>query len=323
MVNNAGILHLGPFVDEDEASQARQVDINLHGPMNSTKLALRRMLPRGRRHIIASSARKLTPPGIATYTATKHGVVGFTEAVRWEQRGDRLLDRHARVDTDGDDRQLRTSAVFRTSAPRRSRGNRRRARVSRLGVRPADARRAPEGASIFRGAREAVLRAMVDQVTWEADRSCALRPTKNRPPPAARDPRHRPGHHGPPASSSTRAAGRWARACRSSSSTSRAPAGSSATRTRSGRSRVRSPARPSTTPRVDGGGLSGIGITNQQETVVAWEPMSGEPLRALVWQDRRTAERATSSARRAMSRSSRANRPRARPLLPRTRSNDS
>jgi glycerol kinase len=43
---------------------------------------------------------------------------------------------------------------------------------------------------------------------------------------------------------------------------------------------------------VDGRGLTGIGITNQRETVVAWEPMSGEPLhRALVWQDRRTAAR--------------------------------
>ena len=36
----------------------------------------------------------------------------------------------------------------------------------------------------------------------------------------------------------------------------------------------------------------GIGITNQRETVVAWDPASGEPLhRALVWQDRRTAGR--------------------------------
>jgi glycerol kinase len=43
---------------------------------------------------------------------------------------------------------------------------------------------------------------------------------------------------------------------------------------------------------VDGSSLAGIGITNQRETVVAWEPMSGEPLhRALVWQDRRTANR--------------------------------
>ena len=43
---------------------------------------------------------------------------------------------------------------------------------------------------------------------------------------------------------------------------------------------------------IDGGKLGGIGITNQRETVVAWEPVSGEPLhRALVWQDRRTAAR--------------------------------
>jgi glycerol kinase len=43
---------------------------------------------------------------------------------------------------------------------------------------------------------------------------------------------------------------------------------------------------------VDGAELAGIGITNQRETVVAWDPDSGEPLhRALVWQDRRTAAR--------------------------------
>jgi glycerol kinase len=43
---------------------------------------------------------------------------------------------------------------------------------------------------------------------------------------------------------------------------------------------------------IDGRKLTGIGITNQRETVVAWEPVSGEPLhRALVWQDRRTAAR--------------------------------
>ena len=43
---------------------------------------------------------------------------------------------------------------------------------------------------------------------------------------------------------------------------------------------------------VDGRALSGIGITNQRETVIAWDRESGEPLhRALVWQDRRTAAR--------------------------------
>jgi glycerol kinase len=43
---------------------------------------------------------------------------------------------------------------------------------------------------------------------------------------------------------------------------------------------------------ITGGELAGIGITNQRETVVAWDPDTGEPVhRALVWQDRRTAER--------------------------------
>ncbi len=42
---------------------------------------------------------------------------------------------------------------------------------------------------------------------------------------------------------------------------------------------------------VDANDLSAIGITNQRETVVAWDPESSKPLhRALVWQDRRTAD---------------------------------
>ena len=43
---------------------------------------------------------------------------------------------------------------------------------------------------------------------------------------------------------------------------------------------------------TSGNALKGIGITNQRETVVAWDRQTGEPLhRALVWQDRRTAGR--------------------------------
>jgi len=43
---------------------------------------------------------------------------------------------------------------------------------------------------------------------------------------------------------------------------------------------------------IGGADLEGIGIANQRETIVAWDPVSGEPLhRALVWQDRRTAAR--------------------------------
>src|SRR5690606_10069851 len=36
--------------------------------------------------------------------------------------------------------------------------------------------------------------------------------------------------------------------------------------------------------------IAAIGITNQRETLVAWDRRTGEPLgRAIVWQDRRTA----------------------------------
>ena len=43
---------------------------------------------------------------------------------------------------------------------------------------------------------------------------------------------------------------------------------------------------------VGQGELAAVGITNQRETVCVWDPATGEPLhRALVWQDRRTAER--------------------------------
>jgi len=43
---------------------------------------------------------------------------------------------------------------------------------------------------------------------------------------------------------------------------------------------------------IEGADLDAIGIANQRETVVAWNPATGEPVhRALVWQDRRTASR--------------------------------
>jgi glycerol kinase len=43
---------------------------------------------------------------------------------------------------------------------------------------------------------------------------------------------------------------------------------------------------------IEGAELEAIGITNQRETALAWDPHSGEPVhRALVWQDRRTAAR--------------------------------
>ena len=88
LVNNAGIMQIGSFIDEDDLTAIRMVDINLHGVITGTKLALERMLPRDRGHIvnISSQAGKFGSPGGATYSATKHAVVGLTEAVRGEMR---------------------------------------------------------------------------------------------------------------------------------------------------------------------------------------------------------------------------------------------
>ena len=44
--------------------------------------------------------------------------------------------------------------------------------------------------------------------------------------------------------------------------------------------------------RIEAHNLDAIGITNQRETTIVWERSSGQPVhRAIVWQDRRTAER--------------------------------
>src|SRR5688572_4569242 len=89
LVNNAGIMAVGPFDEEDEATVVRQLEINLHAVIHGTKEAVRRMKPRGTGHIVnvASSAGKTGFPHLATYCATKHGVVGMSEAVRAELRG--------------------------------------------------------------------------------------------------------------------------------------------------------------------------------------------------------------------------------------------
>src|SRR6476469_8972449 len=89
VINNAGIMPVTPFAEESVESLHRQIDINLHGVITGTQFAIERMRPRRTGHIvnIASQAGKGALPGIATYAATKHAVVGLTESVRWELRG--------------------------------------------------------------------------------------------------------------------------------------------------------------------------------------------------------------------------------------------
>ena len=89
LINNAGIMPIGLLDEEDDRTTRHQLEINLHAVIHGTREAVRRMKPRRSGHIVnvASAAGKAGFPGVATYCATKHGVVGLSEAVRMELRG--------------------------------------------------------------------------------------------------------------------------------------------------------------------------------------------------------------------------------------------
>ncbi|MEV6095570.1 SDR family oxidoreductase [Nocardia sp. NPDC051981] len=89
LINNAGIMPTGRVVDEPDKITRRILDINVYGVILGSKLAIGRMLPRGRGHVIniASLAGETHIPGLATYNASKHAVLGFTDTLREEYRG--------------------------------------------------------------------------------------------------------------------------------------------------------------------------------------------------------------------------------------------
>jgi len=89
LVNNAGILLMGPFLEESDAATEREFAVNVMGVVYGMRIVLPRMRERGRGQVvnIASGASFVAPPGEASYAATKHAVVGLTEGVRAELRG--------------------------------------------------------------------------------------------------------------------------------------------------------------------------------------------------------------------------------------------
>jgi short-subunit dehydrogenase len=86
LVNNAGVEFGGPFLDTSPEQLELTVAVNLLAVMDLTRLLLPGMLDRRRGHVVsmASLAGKIPPPQLASYGATKHGVVGFTGALRAE-----------------------------------------------------------------------------------------------------------------------------------------------------------------------------------------------------------------------------------------------
>ncbi len=132
LVNNAGVIAVGSAVDEADAVTQRLLDVNIYGVILGTKLAAQRMLPRGHGHIIniASLGGVLPTEGIATYCATKHAVLGYTDTCSHGEPRQRcpLLGDSADADQYRDDYRHRARRSWlqerrgRTMSPRQSPG---------------------------------------------------------------------------------------------------------------------------------------------------------------------------------------------------------
>jgi len=83
LINNAGVMPIGPFLDETQQSIRSAMEVNLYGVLTGCQLALPEMVARRRGHIIniASLSGLIPLPGQVVYNATKFGVVGLTTAL--------------------------------------------------------------------------------------------------------------------------------------------------------------------------------------------------------------------------------------------------
>ncbi|MFF2911030.1 SDR family NAD(P)-dependent oxidoreductase [Paenibacillus sp. NPDC057934] len=88
LLNNAGYGKFAPFTDMDPEEFDDMMDVNYMGIVRCTKVVVPHMLARGTGQIVnvASMAGKIGTAKSVAYTATKHAVLGFTNALRQELR---------------------------------------------------------------------------------------------------------------------------------------------------------------------------------------------------------------------------------------------
>ena len=86
LVNNAGVMPSGRFLEQSDELIAAQIEINYWGVVHGLRAVLPGMIERGRGHVVnvASMAGKVAVPGLAPYCASKFAVVGLTAALRDE-----------------------------------------------------------------------------------------------------------------------------------------------------------------------------------------------------------------------------------------------
>jgi NADP-dependent 3-hydroxy acid dehydrogenase YdfG len=86
LINNAGVMLLGPVEGADVEEWRRMIDVNLLGLLYCTREALPVIRDSGGGHIVnvSSVAGRQANLGSAVYNLTKWGVTGFSEALRQE-----------------------------------------------------------------------------------------------------------------------------------------------------------------------------------------------------------------------------------------------
>jgi clavulanate-9-aldehyde reducatase len=86
LVNNAGVMLIGPVEGADTERWRRMIDANVYGVLYCTHAALPAMREAGRGHIVnvSSIAGRRANPYFAVYNLTKFGVTAFSEALRQE-----------------------------------------------------------------------------------------------------------------------------------------------------------------------------------------------------------------------------------------------
>lgn len=86
VVNNAGLMLLGPVETTDSTEWRRMLEVNVMGVLYTTQAAVRIMRAGGHGHIVnvSSIAARRTRPSMGVYSLTKTGINAFSEALRME-----------------------------------------------------------------------------------------------------------------------------------------------------------------------------------------------------------------------------------------------
>src|SRR4051794_29143481 len=86
LVNNAGLMLLGPIPGADTEEWRRMIDVNVYGLIYATHAAIGGMLEQGSGHVVnvSSVAGRRASAGSAVYNLTKFGIGAFSEALRQE-----------------------------------------------------------------------------------------------------------------------------------------------------------------------------------------------------------------------------------------------